>query len=195
MSRLPRYLLIWLSCTAASVTAVMITVHFVVGSTRPTAPVAQSAPEGFLGSPQSSSPAAGPSPSPSPRPTPSARTPSPTPSSTAEKPRPKTPTPAARTTPPPPKEPPAQPTGDLGGCEEGGSGVHTISSQGGKATVRYGSGGVCLISAVPNQGFTVTTSQTAPQTLTATFSAARHRSEITATTEPSDRASVRETSF
>ncbi|ATW51421.1 hypothetical protein ACWGJT_10385 [Streptomyces xantholiticus] len=73
--------------------------------------------------------------------------------------------------------------------------MHTISSQGGKATVRYGSGGVCLISAVPNQGFTVSTSQTTPETLTATFSAARHRSEITATTEPSDRASVRETSF
>ncbi|ALC19834.1 hypothetical protein ACH46N_01120 [Streptomyces pristinaespiralis] len=73
--------------------------------------------------------------------------------------------------------------------------MHTISSQGGKATVRYGSGGVCLISAVPNEGFTVSTSQTAPETLTATFSADRHRSEITATTEPSDRASVRETSF
>jgi hypothetical protein len=123
------------------------------------------------------------------------RTPSPTPSKTAEKPRTATPTPAARTTPPPPKETPAQPSADERGCEEGGSGVHTISSQGGKATVRYGSGGVCLISAVPSQGFTVSTSQTSPETLTATFSAARHRSEITATTEPSDRASVRETSF
>ncbi|UYQ65315.1 hypothetical protein [Streptomyces peucetius] len=196
MSRLPRYLLIWLSCTAASVTAVMITVHFVVGSTRPTAPVAQSAPEGFMASPQSSSPAARPSPSPHPRPTPSVRTPPPTPSKTAEKPRTATPTPAARTTLDPPDEPPvAQPPEGQDGCEQGGSGVHTISSQGGKATVRYGSGGVCLISAVPGQGFTVSTSQTAPETLTVTFSAARHRSEITATTEPSDRASVRETSF
>ncbi|MFJ8078138.1 hypothetical protein ACIQ7Q_30465 [Streptomyces sp. NPDC096176] len=61
--------------------------------------------------------------------------------------------------------------------------------------MRFGSGGVCLISAVPNQGFTVSTTQSEPQTLTATFSGAHHRSEITATTIPSDRASVRETSF
>ncbi|QNP66145.1 hypothetical protein [Streptomyces genisteinicus] len=73
--------------------------------------------------------------------------------------------------------------------------MHTIASQGGKATVRFGSGGVCLISAVPSQGFTASTRQSAPQTLTVTFAADRHRSEITASTEPSDRASVRETSF
>ncbi|MFF8841604.1 hypothetical protein ACF08N_02570 [Streptomyces sp. NPDC015127] len=73
--------------------------------------------------------------------------------------------------------------------------MHTISSRGGKATVRYGSGGVCLISAVPNQGFTASTAQSAPETLTVTFDGTGHRSEITATTEPSDRASVRETSY
>ncbi|MCQ6551800.1 hypothetical protein NPS70_01085 [Streptomyces sp. C10-9-1] len=73
--------------------------------------------------------------------------------------------------------------------------MHTISAQGGKATVRFGSGGVCLISAVPNQGFTASTEQDSPQTLTVTFAAERHRSEITASTEPSDRATVRETSF
>ncbi|MBT2389260.1 MULTISPECIES: hypothetical protein [Streptomyces] len=73
--------------------------------------------------------------------------------------------------------------------------MHTISSQGGQATVRYGSGGVCLISAVPGQGFTASTTQSAPDTLTVTFAADRHRSEITSTTVPSDRASVRETSF
>ncbi|MFV0132109.1 hypothetical protein ACLGIH_02375 [Streptomyces sp. HMX87] len=39
------------------------------------------------------------------------------------------------------------------------------------------------------------TSQKVPETLTVTFSAARHRSEITATTEPRDQASVREVSF
>ncbi|MFI2372119.1 hypothetical protein [Streptomyces sp. NPDC018833] len=61
--------------------------------------------------------------------------------------------------------------------------------------MRYGSGGVCLISAVPYEGFTTSTTQSAPETLTVTFAASRHRSEITATTEPSDRASVRETSY
>ncbi|MEU1278562.1 hypothetical protein [Streptomyces sp. NPDC005805] len=73
--------------------------------------------------------------------------------------------------------------------------MHTIASQGGKATVRFGGGGVCLISAVPNQGFTASTTQGEQRTLTVTFAADRHRSEITASTEPSDRASVRETSF
>ncbi|MFF3325295.1 hypothetical protein [Streptomyces sp. NPDC002889] len=73
--------------------------------------------------------------------------------------------------------------------------MHTVSSQGGKVTVRYGSGGVCLISAVPNQGFTASTTQSSPDTLTVTFEGSRHRSEITATTVPVDRASVRETSW
>ncbi len=73
--------------------------------------------------------------------------------------------------------------------------MHTIPSQGGRVTVRYGDGGVCLISAVPNQGFTVSTTQSEPDTLTVTFAASRHRSEVTATTDPVDRASVRETSF
>ncbi|WP_254710632.1 hypothetical protein, partial [Streptomyces lunaelactis] len=111
-----------------------------------------------------------------------------------DKPRTASPTPAARTTPRPPQEPSGA-NSDGEGCEQGGSGVHTIASQGGKATVRYGSGGVCLISAVPNQGFTASTTQSAPDTLTVTFAGDRHRSEITATTVPSDRASVRETSF
>ncbi|MBD9732670.1 hypothetical protein IGX29_12810, partial [Streptomyces sp. H28] len=56
MPRLLRYLLIWLSCTAASVTAVIVTIHFVVGSTRPTAPVAQSAPEDLPAATRSASP-------------------------------------------------------------------------------------------------------------------------------------------
>ncbi|MBT2410551.1 MULTISPECIES: hypothetical protein [unclassified Streptomyces] len=73
--------------------------------------------------------------------------------------------------------------------------MYTVPSEGGKATVRFGAGGVCLISAVPDQGFTVRTRQSAPQTLTVTFSADRHRSEITATTEPHDQARVSETSF
>ncbi|MGC9405752.1 hypothetical protein [Streptomyces sp. DZ1-3] len=70
-----------------------------------------------------------------------------------------------------------------------------MPSEGGKATVRFGGSGVCLISAVPNQGFTVSTEQTEPQNLTVTFSASRHRSEITATTEPQSQAGVREVSW
>ncbi|WP_455352236.1 hypothetical protein [Streptomyces sp. SYSU K217416] len=73
--------------------------------------------------------------------------------------------------------------------------MHTVPSQGGRATVRYGSGGVCLISAVPSEGFTASTTQSSPETLTVTFAGDRHRSEITATTVPVDRATVRETSF
>ncbi|MFF3247745.1 helix-turn-helix domain-containing protein [Streptomyces sp. NPDC002870] len=61
---------------------------------------------------------------------------------------PRSPTPAARTTPRPPQEPSGANSGGEG-CEQGGPGVNTISSQGGKATVRYGSSEVCLISAVP----------------------------------------------
>ncbi|MGW1140104.1 hypothetical protein [Streptomyces zhihengii] len=194
MSRLPRYLLIWLSCTAASVTAVMLTVHFVVGSTRPTAPVARSAPDGFDASPAAS---VSPSPPPSrkPSPTPPSRKPGPAPTRTTAEPRP-SPSPTPRTSTPAPPPPTRGAGADAeAGCAEGGSGVHTIDSEGGKATVRFGSGGVCLISAVPSQGFTASTRQSAPQALTVTFAADRHRSEITASTEPSDRASVRETSF
>ncbi|NEE22959.1 hypothetical protein G3M58_92980 [Streptomyces sp. SID7499] len=70
-----------------------------------------------------------------------------------------------------------------------------MPSEGGKATVRFGDDAVCLISAVPNQGFTVSTSRTEAQTLTVTFSANRHKSEITATTQPQSRAGVREVSW
>ncbi len=73
--------------------------------------------------------------------------------------------------------------------------MYTVPSQGGKATVRFGDGAVCLISAVPNRGFTVRTSRTGATTLTVTFSASRHRSEITATVQPQNRADVREVSW
>ncbi|MFG2986526.1 hypothetical protein ACGFYQ_35685 [Streptomyces sp. NPDC048258] len=187
MPRIPRYLLIWLSCTAASVTAVLVTVQFVVGSTRHTPPVARSAPmvfdsppawlatEGRSPSPQSPSAPAGGSPTATERPSPSASTSTPAKTSTG----------APRTTAP-------KPAVD---CEDGGPGLHTVPSQGGKATVRYGSGGVCLISAIPSRGFKATTSQTSDDTLTVTFSSADHRSVITATIEPMAKASVRETSF
>ncbi|MFD8223086.1 hypothetical protein ACFV16_02805 [Streptomyces massasporeus] len=190
MSRLLRYLIIWLACTAASVTAVILTIHFVVGSTRPTAPVAQSAPSKPLKPPRPSPTTAKPSPSPSA----SSRRPSPPPRSSepATDPSPTptpTPTPTGRTSTP-------TPTGAGGsGCQEGGAGVYTVPSEGGKATVRFGDDAVCLISAVPNQGFTVSTSRTQAQTLTVTFSASRHRSEITATVQPQSRADVREVSW
>ncbi|CAM5469393.1 hypothetical protein [Streptomyces avidinii] len=188
MPRFPRYLFIWLSCTATSVTAVLATVQFVVGSTSHTPPVARSAPLVFDSppawpavqdpSPGTPSPSASASPSASPsatdRPTPSA---SPSPSAK--------PSGAARTTAPKP---------DVD-CEDGGPGLHTVPSQGGKATVRYGSRGVCLISAVPSRGFKATTSQTDDDTLTVTFSGANHRSVITATIDPVAKASVRESSF
>lgn len=191
MSRLLRYLIIWLACTAASVTAVILTIHFVVGSTRPTAPVAQSAPSAPLKSSRPSPTTAKPSPSPSA----SSRSPSPPPRSSepATDPSPTptpTPTPTGRTT------TPGESTGaDGSGCQEGGAGVYTVPSEGGKATVRFGDDAVCLISAVPNRGFTVSTSRTEAQTLTVTFSASRHRSEITATIQPQSRADVREVSW
>ncbi len=189
MPRLLRYLIIWLACTAASVTAVILTIHFVVGSTRPTAPVAQSAPSEPLKSPRPGPTTAKPSPSPSA----SSRRPSPPPRSSEPAPDPSptpTPTPTARTS------TPGAPTGAEGsGCQEGGAGVYTVPSEGGKATVRFGDDAVCLISAVPNRGFTVSTSRTEAQTLTVTFSASRHRSEITATIQPQSRADVREVSW
>lgn len=192
MSRLLRYLIIWLSCTAASVTAVIITIHFVVGSTRPTAPVAQTTPKELPASPR---PTVSKTVTATPSPSPTSRAPRPTPSRTREEPPgpapTPTPTPSARTT--PPRSPGS---GDGGpGCEEGGAGVYTVPSEGGKATVRFGGGGVCLISAVPDQGFTVSTEQSSPQTLKVTFAASRHRSEITATTQPQSRADVREVSW
>ncbi|WP_437062735.1 hypothetical protein [Streptomyces sp. enrichment culture] len=73
--------------------------------------------------------------------------------------------------------------------------MYTVPSEGGKATVRFGDDGVCLVSAVPNQGFTVSTEQGEPQTLTVTFSASRHRSEITATSRPHGGANVKEVSW
>ncbi|MFD3700459.1 hypothetical protein ACFWUZ_30775 [Streptomyces sp. NPDC058646] len=188
MPRTPRYLLIWLSCTAASVTAVLATVQFVVGSTRHTPPVARSAPVVIDTPPawQAGSPAPEQAP---PTPTPSA-SPLPTvtqrPSSS-----PSAPSPAKASSGTP------RTTAPKAGvdCEQGGAGLHTVPSQGGKVTVRYGSRGVCLISAIPGRGFKATTSQTADDTLTVTFTSGDHRSVITATIDPGAKASVRESSF
>ncbi|WP_328296433.1 hypothetical protein OG389_00530 [Streptomyces sp. NBC_00435] len=54
---------------------------------------------------------------------------------------------------------------------------------------------MCLISAVPSPGFKTTTSQTADDTLTVTFTSGDHRSVITATIVPEAKDSVHETSF
>ncbi|NJQ02629.1 hypothetical protein HCK00_19305 [Streptomyces sp. PLAI1-29] len=78
---------------------------------------------------------------------------------------------------------------------EGGAGVHTIDSAGGKATVRFGARGVCLVSAVPTRGFTVRTRQSDPAALTVTFSGDRRRSEITATATPQHKATIKETTW
>lgn len=166
-------------------TAVLATVQFVVGSTRHTPPVARSAPtvietppawQAGSAPPSPQSPPASPSPSPpvTQRPSPAG---SPTPAKAASG--------APRTGAP-------KTSAD---CSDGGAGLYTVPSQGGKATVRYGSRGVCLISAVPSPGFKATTSQTEADTLTVTFTSDDHRSVITATTDPSARAGIRESSL
>uniref|UniRef100_A0AAU2JXK5 DUF4232 domain-containing protein n=1 Tax=Streptomyces sp. NBC_00049 TaxID=2903617 RepID=A0AAU2JXK5_9ACTN len=186
MPRIPRYLFIWLSCTAASVTAVLGTVQFVVGSTRHSPPVARSAPM-VVDSPPAWQAAQGVSPSPT-APTASASI---SPSAT-EKPSPTAPTPSpAKASPATARTTAPKSTVDC----DGGPGLHTVPSQGGKVTVRYGSRGVCLISAIPGRGFKATTSQTEDDTLTVTFSGSDHRSVVTATVDPSAKATVRETSF
>lgn len=166
-------------------TAVLATVQFVVGTTRHTPPVARSAPM-VIETPPAWQASESPSPS-APSPSVSAST-SPTaaqPSATAA------PTPAKAASGSPRTAAPKTAVD----CEEGGAGLHTVPSQGGKATVRYGSRGVCLISAIPNRGFSATTAQTADDTLTVTFTSDGHRSVITATVDPAAKASVRETSL
>ncbi|MFB6528908.1 hypothetical protein [Streptomyces sp. NPDC056399] len=185
MPRLLRYLLIWLSCTAASVTAVMLTVYFVIGLTRPTPPAARSvqavypSPSVLVGVPASSvatAPKAPTTPPTSPSsPPPTTRTPSASPSPTATR-APVTPAPR-----------PSAPK-----CS-GGPGLHTVPSEGGKVTVQYGRDSVCFVSAVPDPGFRTSTGQSDPGTLVVVFTSDDHRSQITATVVPKAQASVRET--
>ncbi|KAF4409833.1 MULTISPECIES: hypothetical protein [Streptomyces] len=70
--------------------------------------------------------------------------------------------------------------------------MHTVESAGGRATVRFGEEDVCLVSAVPNGGFTVRTEQSRPDTLRVHFSGDRRESVITATSSPEARATVQE---
>jgi hypothetical protein len=75
-------------------------------------------------------------------------------------------------------------------CELGGVGVQHFRADGGKATIRFGDRGVCLMSAVPNEGFTAKTVQTDPAELTVIFLSDQHESEINATALPGNQASV-----
>ncbi|MBY8882011.1 hypothetical protein K7862_30900 [Streptomyces sp. PLK6-54] len=62
-------------------------------------------------------------------------------------------------------------------------------------TIRWGADAVCLVSAVPAQGFTTRTGQSAPDTLTVTFEGSGHRSKVVATLRPSPNAVTTETSW
>lgn len=169
-------------------TAVLGTVQFVVGSTRHTPPVARSAPVVIDTPPAWQAGSAAPE-----QPSPTA-TPSTSPSATVTQPAsslPVTPSRAKASSSAPGNSAPKSGVD----CKQGGAGLYTVPSQGGKVTVRYGSRGVCLISAVPSPGFKTTTSQTADDTLTVTFTSGDHRSVITATVVPGAKASVRESSF
>ena len=187
-----RSVLVWLSCTALAVTAVYLSVGFVVNSTAPLPPVARAVPTYFADTPTTSaSPISASTPTTSPSGT---GTPTPTPTPTPSKARPSTSAPPTTAS-------------DSGGTTlnpaaydsacQGGVGLQTIDSVGGKATVRFGATGVCLVSAVPAPGFTTSTSQTSLPRLVVTFTGPDHESQITATVDCSRDAheATRETSW
>ncbi|MEY9838076.1 hypothetical protein [Streptacidiphilus sp. EB103A] len=187
MSRFLRFFVVWLCCTALTATAVFLTVRFVLGSTAPLPPstagvttvlALATASPGASASIGIGTPASTPDASPSasrPKPSPSA-----TPSPSAPQPR-QSSAPAAR----------RAPSADC----TGGAGVHSFSSTGGQVVVRFGSDAVCLVSAVPALGFTTSTTQSSPGTLTVTFSGAHHRSELTASLQPQAQEVTREVSW
>ncbi|MFF6958190.1 hypothetical protein [Streptomyces sp. NPDC008317] len=176
MPRSLRHFLIWLSCTVLTVTAVSLTVRFVVGSTAPLPPSARDVAAGIATNSPSSVVIGSPTATPRQSPT---RTRKPTVS-----PSPSTRRPTATAT--SPSSAPAAPPSTASrppDCE-GGAGTHSFESTGGQASIRFGADAVCLVSAVPAIGFTTNTRQSAPDTLTITFTGARHRSELTATLRP-----------
>ncbi|NEA52647.1 hypothetical protein G3I60_00255 [Streptomyces sp. SID13666] len=73
--------------------------------------------------------------------------------------------------------------------------MHSMQSVGGRVTFNMGADAICLVSAVPSPGFTTSTDQDAPDTLTVTFSSANHRSETTGTIHPQPQAVTREVSW
>jgi hypothetical protein len=169
-----RHFLIWLSCTALTVTAVSLTVRFVVGSTAPLPPSTRDVAAGIATNSPSSvvigSPTATPPPTRTRKPTVPPTTHRPTAKATGG-----ATSPPVTTAPPSTHRPPD--------CE-GGAGTHSFESTGGQASIRFGADAVCLVSAVPAIGFTTSTRQSAPDTLTITFTGSRHRSELTATLRP-----------
>ncbi len=187
MPRFLRFFLIWLSCTALTATAVFLTVTFVVGSTAPLPPTARgvstvlatatAAPGGstapvVIGTPVSTPDTAPPTHRQQPAPS-------------ASSPRS---APPAHTTP--------QGAGRPGPSDcAGGAGTHSFESTGGQVTVRFGADAVCLVSAVPALGFTTSTAQSAPDTLTVTFTGAHHRSELTTSLHPQAQEVTREVSW
>lgn len=176
MPRSFRHFLIWLSCTALTVTAVSLTVRFVVGSTAPLPPSARDVAAGIATNSPSSVVIG--SPTATPRQTPTrTRKPTVSPSASTRRPTATATGPASV-----PATPPSS-GARLPDCE-GGAGTHSFESTGGQASIRFGADAVCLVSAVPAIGFTTSTRQSAPDTLTITFTGARHRSELTATLHP-----------
>lgn len=186
--RLLRYFLVWLSCTAVTVTAVFLTVRYVVHSTAPLPPTAHGMPTEYAAAPTIGTGTMSPSPSPRPsaRTTPPHRpSPTRTPPTTARPAPPRTPS----ATPPP-----TAPAGQGYDCS-GGAGAHSVQATGGQVTVRWGDQAVCLVSAVPAQGFTTKTRQDSARSLVVTFSGAHHRSQITATLDPQAKAVTTEASW
>ncbi|MCZ4123599.1 hypothetical protein [Streptomyces sp. H39-S7] len=181
MPRPLRYLMIWLCCTALTVTAAFLAVRFVVHSTAPLPPTARALPTVF------STPTSPPGPlvpatsAPRTPPAPTRKTPTVTPSTKAPTTRP--PTTAATT------------GGHTSSSCRGGAGVHSMQSVGGRVTFNMGADAICLVSAVPAPGFTTSTDQDAPDTLTVTFLSATHRSETTGTIHPQPQAVTREVSW
>ncbi|MFC1413926.1 hypothetical protein ACEZCY_33255 [Streptacidiphilus sp. N1-12] len=186
MPRFFRFFLIWLSCTALTVTAVFLTVRFVLGSTAPLPPrtpgvttvLALAATPGPGASDGSATPAIG---------TPTS-TPDPTPSPSATKPSaPATPSHQAAA----PTHSPRPPAYDCGG----GAGTHSFQTDGGQVAIRFGADAVCLVSAVPALGFTTSTAQSSAGVLTVTFTGAHHRSELTASLQPQAQEVTKEVSW
>ncbi|MCL2554975.1 MAG: hypothetical protein FWE75_22885 [Actinomycetia bacterium] len=187
MPRLLRYFLVWLSCTAVTVTAVFLTVRFVVHSTAPLPPTAHGMPTAF-GAPTVGTGTMAPKPSPvSSAPSTPTHRPSPTAPATTRPAPTRTASPAPTTSKPP--------AGGQGYDCSGGVGAHAVQAQGGQVTVRWGDDAVCLVSAVPAQGFTTNTAQDSARSLVVTFSGAHHRSQITATLDPQAKAVTTETSW
>jgi hypothetical protein len=177
--RLLRYGLIWLICTTCTVTVGFLAVGFVMDEAAGTPPTVQ---------------ADGPTAAASVSARPSAVT-SVTASSSATGTASPARTHGGTATGNRTSAPPSPHTAATNGSCQGGVGAHTVHSQGGQASVQFGSSAVCLISAVPAPGFTAQTQQLDPGTLVITFCGSTHRSQITAHISPQPGSETRETSW